>query len=513
MNKHFLLIGCSKKYKKPLFCPLFLLLMAGVLISVPFCLQAADRLWGKYLYDIPLDTCLSEVTMPIDETQCILSDPSHSLVSFFEELHRLRDGQDTVINIVHLGDSHIQAGYYSGQVMRLLHNEFGNAGRGWIAPFRLSHVNGPSDYFISSSVKNWEAGRAIQSTPAVPVGVGGIGISTTASKIDFDVTIPAVNGAGYGFNQAVLYRERDALPLWPGGPDNETAATSFGQTIHAMHVLADTFALAGLTHTLHLQGNGKRPASGESIYYGLNLTNGNAGVLYHSIGVNGSMFVNYTDPEYICQLALLRPSLLIVSLGTNETFGSRFSAEEFAAQVHRFLALVREQLPGTAVLLTTPPECWKASRANRRTTYTRNANTELAAHTLMAVAQEEGVACWDLFTATGGKNSSRQWHANQLMGKDRVHFTREGYEQQGTLLYYALMRAYNDQYVESRLTSYLQAAFIQTNILSLLSISYLQRPSLLFSTIRANGRRDDSDNPDSKSVPTHQSRAAGSILW
>lgn len=59
------------------------------------------------------------------------------------------------------------------------------------------------------------------------------------------------------------------------------------------------------------------------------------------------------------------------------------------------------------------------------------------------IAREEGIACWDLFTATGGKNSCRKWYTQHLMSKDRIHFTQRGYEDQGVLLYRALMNAYN----------------------------------------------------------------------
>ena len=82
------------------------------------------------------------------------------------------------MTIVHLGDSHIQAGYYSGKVMRLLQAQFGNAGRGWIAPFKLSRTNEPDDYFISSSVREWVTGRCIQTNKKCPVGIGGIGIQS-----------------------------------------------------------------------------------------------------------------------------------------------------------------------------------------------------------------------------------------------------------------------------------------------------------------------------------------------
>ena len=86
------------------------------------------------------------------------------------------------------------------------------------------------------------------------------------------------------------------------------------------------------------------------------LTNGQPGILYHSIGQNGAMFVNYTNEEYIRQLSLLDPSLLIVTLGTNETFGANFSTSEFLLQVDRFVRLVKAYLPFTALVLSTPAE-------------------------------------------------------------------------------------------------------------------------------------------------------------
>lgn len=426
----------------------------GLIVCIAVCapywvwgaLPLVSSLLGRMELYVPLEAYRLGITMPVNEPLCAVADNSHSLNTFFRELDGLKKGEDRVVNIVHLGDSHIQAGYYSGQVMRLLQQEFGNAGRGWIAPFRLSRVNEPSDYFISSSVKTWEAGRAIQSDRKVPVGVGGIGIRTAASSVDMDIIIAPNNGAGYSFNRAVFYRDEKATPLLPNAKMTDRVSAQLGKTACVPGVVADTFVFSCLTDTLLLQSKRGAGASSSSVYYGLNLTNGHAGVLYHSIGVNGSMFVNYTDPDYVCQLALLQPSLLIVSLGTNETFGKRFTGAQFSEQIKAFLSLVKTYLPETAILLTTPAECCKTTRVNRKTTYVRNANTELAAEAIVDVAREEGIACWDLFAATGGKNSYKSWYERKLFGRDRVHFTKEGYQEQGTLLFYGLMQLYNTQH-------------------------------------------------------------------
>lgn len=374
-----------------------------------------------------------------------------SLHDFFAGLDSLRAGKDTVITVVQLGDSHMQAGHYSGRVMRLLQQTFGNAGRGWIAPFKLSRTNEPDDYFITSVAKDWVAGRCIQNTKKCPIGIGGIGVENASPSINLDIHIAPNNGVGYAFNQVVFYRGEHAMPMLPAGSLKEAVKTTFANTICAPGVMADTFRINRLTDTLQLHSTRRKqgtdlllPASSfKNTYYGFNLTNGNPGILYHTIGVNGAMYVNYTDEAYVRQLAVLRPSLLIISLGTNETFGRNFTIPEFSEQMRSFIAMLKKQMPHTALLLTTPPECYKKVRVNKKRTYVRNENTQRAAKAIVDVARKEGIACWDLFAVAGGKNSCRKWQEARLMGQDRVHFTKEGYQEQGTLLFRALMQSYN----------------------------------------------------------------------
>lgn len=373
------------------------------------------------------------------------------LQDFFAALDSLRAGKDTVVTIVQLGDSHIQAGHYSGRMMRLLQQQFGNAGRGWIAPFKLSKSNEPDDYFISSVAKEWVAGRCIQNNRKTPIGPGGIGIQSVSPSINFDISMAPNNGAGYSFNQAVIYRGEKSMPMLPAGKLKDSVRTTLSTTSCAPGVIADTFRISCLADTLQLHSTRRKqgtdnllPASSfKNVYYGFNLTNGQPGILYHSVGVNGAMYVNYTDENYVRQLALLNPSLLIISLGTNETFGRRFTRGEFAGQIEAFISLVKKQMPHTAILLTTPPECYKRVTVNKKRTYVRNENTERAAKAITEIAHREDLACWDLFAATGGKSSSAKWHKAGLMGRDRVHFTKEGYQEQGLLLYRALMQTYN----------------------------------------------------------------------
>lgn len=377
------------------------------------------------------------------DSLCRLQDEQRTLDRFFRELEALKQGKDTVITVVHLGDSHVQCGYLSGQIMRLFHGDFGNAGRGLVVPLKLSRTNEPDDYFLRSTITDWQKGRCVQRTPQCPVGVGGIGIRTAQRKINLEVIIAENNGAGYAFDRAVLFRHPKATPLVATTPSDPTVRMQTGKEPVCPGVACDTFRVGRLTDTLFLRSR-TQPAGSNNLYYALSLTNGRPGVLYHSIGVNGAMFVNYTDSSYIRQLALLKPSLLIVSMGTNETFGRRFNAPEFQGQVARLLDLIGHYLPGAALLLTTPPECYQRKTINKKRVYQRNPNTDTAARTLVEYARKRGIACWDLYTATGGKGSSEKWYKENGFGRDRIHFTKETYREQGNLFYRALMKNYNE---------------------------------------------------------------------
>ncbi len=392
------------------------------------------------------DTLRSKLSFVIDSL-CIVSDPNNSLDSFFAELDMLNADKDTVINIVHLGDSHIQAGFLSGRMMRLMHNQFGNAGRGWVSPLKITKTNEPDDYFIKSVVKEWTTGRCVQREKKCPIGPGGIGVHTVSPFVNFDIAIAPNNGAGYQFNQVVLYRGEASMPMLPAGTIKDSVEIHRTDSVYLPNIVTDTFKISCITDSLQLQSTRRKegtdsllPAENfDNLYYGFNLSNGRPGILYHSIGINGAMFVNYTDEYYVRQLALLKPSLLIVSLGTNETFGRQFSTNEFTEQIETFLSLVKKYLPETAIILTTPPECFKRVWVNKKRTYVRNNFTARSAEAIVNVAKKEGLAYWDMFRTTGGKDSSKKWFDGKWMGRDRVHFNKEGYQEQGLLLFNALM--------------------------------------------------------------------------
>ena len=198
----------------------------------------------------------------------------------------------------------------TGRIMRSFHQRFGNAGRGWVAPYKLGKSNQPADYFITSEIREWLYGRCIQHTKKCPIGLGGVGLQTPVRNLDMNVTIAKEDSAAYGFSKAILYRGESSTPLFPVTDSLDSTRILFSREAVVPGVRTDTFSINRLTSKMSLSTSSTLERSDSdfvNLYYGFSLMNGNPGILYHSVGVNGAMFVNYTSDDYVRQLALLNP--------------------------------------------------------------------------------------------------------------------------------------------------------------------------------------------------------------
>ena len=176
---------------------------------------------------------------------------------------------------------------------------------------------------------------------------------------------------------------------------------------------------------------------------GLAVETGREGVVYHILGVNGATCASYSTPERLQKVADLHPDLVIVSFGTNEAHGRRYSASEHIEAMRTMLAVLKQQCPDAAFLWTTPPGAYV--RNGRRGPRVINPRTPSVVSTELRFARENGLAVWDLYDIVGGKERACQnWNAAHFYQRDKIHFTREGYIVQGLLLHEAFIKAYND---------------------------------------------------------------------
>jgi lysophospholipase L1-like esterase len=194
------------------------------------------------------------------------------------------------------------------------------------------------------------------------------------------------------------------------------------------------FFATQVLHSVIIKHKKNTPTQWQSIIYGLYISNGKKGVVYNSLGVNGAEYRHYNEAQYFAQQSkVLTPDLIIISLGTNEAANSKFDEEVFYNQIDKLVNDLQNYNPNAVILLTTPADNF------RRKKYP-NTIIKRVSKTIVNYCINHQLPYWDLYQISGGYKSARFWKKYQLLAKDNLHYSKKGYQVQGTLLYQALMK-------------------------------------------------------------------------
>lgn len=360
-----------------------------------------------------------------------------SLFPFFEKLVQLEQSKERKVVVVHIGDSHLQADHYPGMVRNSLQKQFGNAGRGLIAPFKVGRTNEPSGYKSSSNTR-WQARRIVHEKDTLPIGISGLSIKTDDSKSNLVITTFNKDNIDNSFSKVTLFHQK--------GMKNYSftvcdSSICFQAAIDAQQDTLSEFTTVKVTpanSVIFTIDNKDTVVKKTALIYGLLLENEKPGVLYNSIGINGAEYRHYNKHAKLqTQMALLNPDLIIISLGTNEAYAPRFSTADFYNHIDTLISNLKSKNPEAAFIITTPGD------SNKGRKY-KNPNNLKAGITLMDYCKNHNLAYWNWFAVMGGTGVINKWALKGLTSKDKLHLSRKGYEIQGALLHAAILKAYQD---------------------------------------------------------------------
>lgn len=192
-----------------------------------------------------------------------------------------------------------------------------------------------------------------------------------------------------------------------------------------------------LTNLLRLKGIKRQPQQERTTLFGLVLENNTRpGVLYCAAGANGVTYYHYNHAEYfVDQASMLYPDLIVITLGTNESFLPASKMGQVDKEVGEFLGKLQSKMPQVPILVTINPDVLKNKS-------TENSIGMQVRDILRRQTQEHNVAIWDLNQIMGGLGSMRRWRSEGLAQADGIHFTERGYLVKAQLLYDALRKAY-----------------------------------------------------------------------
>ncbi len=358
------------------------------------------------------------------------------LAPFFDKLLKLENGDTNQISILHIGDSHIQSDFLTSEVRRNLQLRFGNAGRGLVFPLKVAGSREPEDY-RSSSKSDWAVAK-INSPTRYPVpGISGISMRSVENSAYFDIITYNHDDLDYSFNQITLIHAKDSLQFdcritdspekkgylmsaQPDKGDDCITIVPFGQPSNYLRIKAEQTESGQSSITIN----------------GVILQNNKPGIIYNSVGINDAHFNDYNNsPLFFSQLKILKPDLVIISLGTNEGSNIKVNENEIVASVGTLLKGIKAAYPGVCLLIATPADNYFRKK------YV-NPYLETVERALMKTADHENVACWDMYSVTGGFGSCSEWNNADMLLPDGIHYSKKGYILQGSLLYKALVDGY-----------------------------------------------------------------------
>ena len=340
------------------------------------------------------------------------------------------------ISIIHLGDSHIQAGHFTMPIRQSFTQRWGNGGLGWVGPFRLLGTNPPIHTVIRASSAG-TSGVKITQRDYNRESPTGMVLQTRANRA---VTYTLQCGGGQTFDRIVIYRKQGTQPFTlSGGSSSEVAH----DTLTTEQIVTDTLLVGRYVSSAEVTA----PAS--SVWYGASLERSSGGALVHTIGYNGATYYTYSKGSFTSSVATLRPRLIILSLGTNESLARQFDRNNFGAEVARLIRRLQANNPDCAIVLTSPLYCYRKVRVRQRgkrrryrTSYRANANCQFIADELQQQARELGCGYIDLFTYFGGAAGAAQLLSSGILSGDRVHLTAAGYNKVGEAIATALQDDY-----------------------------------------------------------------------
>jgi lysophospholipase L1-like esterase len=371
-----------------------------------------------------------------------IEDPSgHALDSFFAALLKTEtEGGQT--RICHYGDSPITNDGITSTVRRRLQLKFGDAGHGFIL------IDKPWGWYGHIGVAQ-EASRGWSSDPMFIsrgdhyYGLGGV--SFTAEAPDVTAALSTTDDSDVGRSVSafdIYYLAR------PGGGDFdlEVDGQSFGRVATASDELRSGFHRVNVhegAHRLTIRTVG----NGEVQIFGVALEREGRGIQYDSLGVNGAfigLLAHYMDADHWAeQLRHRNPALVIIGYGANESQFERLPMDQYEQDTKEAIRRIRAALPGVSIMLAGPMD--RGARGAGGKIITRSMIPKLVSYQ-RRIAAETGCAFFDTFTAMGGEGTVAQWYEARpkLMGGDYTHPTAQGAEIVGTLIYNAMIGAYDE---------------------------------------------------------------------
>ncbi|MCQ2345216.1 MAG: GDSL-type esterase/lipase family protein [Paludibacteraceae bacterium] len=351
-------------------------------------------------------------------------------------LDQLMAGADsTTVRVMHYGDSQIEEDRITCIIRRHLQERYGGGGVGLIP--------------LHQTIPTQTLRQRLTMNEAVQTAAGG----PTRYLVYGPKNMRRPDGNRYGPMGQVAIMD-DSLTL--GSETLSLQMTPISNAKHTeryfnrIHVFAEQDSIINVrdSSTQYILAlNGKHEI------YGISLET-KKGVIVDNIpmrGCSGYIFTQINRDQLVRFYRDTHTRLIILQYGGNMMpyLESGKGIDSYVSELRRQVEYLKSCAPEAAFLFIGPSDMLRMSEGEW-TSYSRVPALDSA---LSQMAREAGIAYWSLYQAMGGEGSMKEWQAKGWAGSDGIHFSKQGAEHAGELLWTWMSEGQNPADPEQETTS------------------------------------------------------------
>ncbi len=339
---------------------------------------------------------------------------------------KLNNAANKRVNILYIGDSHVQADDFTGELRARFQLTYGNAGRGMVFPYSTARTHAAVDY-VTSHTGRWLYSKNIEATPQLSLGISGVTARTTDSNASFRLSFRGTVQPEHKRLRILLKREAQSYDFTVRSGNNQVQVDVFNPTSpdNTPMVAVDLPAVSSdFVFTL------KKTDTAQSMFeiYGISIeTPNDEGVLFHSVGINGAGHYSLLRQNLMQeQLMLLKPDAVIIDLGANDFYRGKIDKEVFSNNLLKIVNIIRSANPETTIILGCSQDIYRGGYSLP--------DCMVFSDIIREFSQKNQCLFYDWYWVAGGRFSMMRWSQSALAKWDMVHLTHSGYLLKGQLM-------------------------------------------------------------------------------
>jgi lysophospholipase L1-like esterase len=357
------------------------------------------------------------------------------------------------IVILQIGDSHTSADFLTGELRRRLQARYGSGAPGYVTAGH-PHIGVRSSSLKVTASGGWTY-KSLQKRDAVPAEFWLSGYNSIATTPGATMTFASDRPVNFEMIEIETLRQ-------PGGGKIDVKLDGVVETSYELASpktepvvirLLPTRAATETVKEVSITTTGRGPVSIASVA----IYNKQTGITFNSIGYPGAQasFVNKFSNKLLANdLLRINPHIVILSFGTNEAANDHLDLAHYRSSYENVVGKIKSTLPEATIVVIGPPDyseltaaCRKekdraaCGRSERTASATSAANSSGCAwrtppmlnrirEVQRDIAERNGLVYWNWASIMPQECGAHRWYtaSPQLMAKDHVHFTFEGYK-------------------------------------------------------------------------------------